>query len=53
MKMVMLFIQEHSLGHDFMDNGVGNQNQHFNVRPAENTRTGSVSGTLDHYEFGK
>ena len=44
-------IQDHSAGHQFGEGGVGDQGPHFNVRPAENTRTGHVSGTQDHYEF--
>ncbi|NYM55042.1 HNH/endonuclease VII fold putative polymorphic toxin, partial [Salmonella enterica] len=39
-----------SAGHSYAD-GVGNQGSHLNVRPIENTRTGSVPGTFDHYEF--
>ncbi|MEB0323866.1 HNH/endonuclease VII fold putative polymorphic toxin [Citrobacter portucalensis] len=30
---------------------MGDQGSHLNVRPIENIRTGSVPGTLDHYEF--
>ncbi|MCY1019272.1 HNH/endonuclease VII fold putative polymorphic toxin [Pyxidicoccus sp. MSG2] len=44
-------IQDHSAGHRFGE-GVGDQGPHFNVRPPENTRTGKVPGTLDHYLFG-
>ncbi|WP_079772809.1 HNH/endonuclease VII fold putative polymorphic toxin, partial [Salmonella bongori] len=43
-------IQDHSAGHSYPD-GIGNQGSHLNVRPIENTRTGSVPGTFDHYEF--
>ncbi|MEU8087407.1 HNH/endonuclease VII fold putative polymorphic toxin, partial [Micromonospora sp. NPDC049101] len=43
-------IQDHAAGHQF-DGGVGNQGPHFNVRPPENTRTGHVPGTTDHYPF--
>lgn len=46
-------IQDHSSGHTFGQQGVGDQGPHFNVRPTENTRTGSVPGTLDHYPFWK
>ncbi|BBN78547.1 hypothetical protein CBO69_23980 [Salmonella enterica] len=45
-----IIIQDHSAGHSYAD-GVGNQGSHLNVRPIENTRTGSVPGTFDHYEF--
>lgn len=41
-----IVIQDHSAGHD-----KGNQGAHFNVRPANNTRTGTVPGTKDHYPF--
>jgi len=44
-------IQEHSDGHDF--GGKGDQGPHFNVRPEENTKTGSVRGTHDHYSYRK
>jgi hypothetical protein len=44
-------IQEHSRGQDFGEGGVGDQPPHFNVRPIENTRTGTVPGTSDHYYF--
>jgi RHS repeat-associated protein len=43
-----IIIQEHSAGH-----AKGNQGSHFNVRPADNPRTGSVSGTEAHYPFIK
>ncbi|MET8043353.1 HNH/endonuclease VII fold putative polymorphic toxin [Micromonospora sp. NPDC005215] len=43
-------IQDHAAGHQF-EGGVGNQGPHFNVRPPENTRTGHVPGTTDHYPF--
>ncbi|MEC9649438.1 RHS repeat-associated core domain-containing protein, partial [Escherichia marmotae] len=45
-----IIIQDHSAGHSY-PNGIGNQGPHLNVRPIENTRTGSVPGTFDHYEF--
>ncbi|WP_371360868.1 HNH/endonuclease VII fold putative polymorphic toxin [Sporomusa malonica] len=41
-----IVIQEHSAGHE-----KGDQGSHFNVRPADNTRTGSVPGTQDHYSY--
>jgi RHS repeat-associated protein len=44
-------IQEHSAGHQFGAGGVGDQGSHFNVRPPENTRSGSVPGTKDHYSW--
>ena len=44
-------IQEHSRGHDFGEGGIGDQPPHFNVRPFETTRTGTVPGTQDHYYF--
>ncbi|WGZ96377.1 MAG: polymorphic toxin-type HINT domain-containing protein [Candidatus Thiothrix putei] len=44
-------IQDHSAGHQFGQGGVGDQGPHFNVRPPENTRTGSVPGTQDHYSW--
>jgi len=44
-------IQDHSQGHTFPDGGqVG---PHFNVRPADNTRNGSVPGTKPHYPYKK
>ncbi len=43
-----IVIQEHSAGHT-----KGNQGPHFNVRPADDTRTGKVPGTKDHYPFNK
>jgi RHS repeat-associated protein len=46
-------IQDHAVGHDFGEGGVGNQGPHFNVRPPENTRTGHVPGTSEHYPFGR
>ncbi|HAT7515580.1 TPA: DUF4150 domain-containing protein [Kluyvera ascorbata] len=45
-----IIIQDHSAGHSY-PGGIGNQGSHLNVRPIENTRTGSVPGTFDHYEF--
>ena len=47
-----VIIQDHSAGHDFGEGGIGNQGPHINVRPIDNTRAGSVPGTLDHYGFG-
>ena len=46
-----VIIQDHSAGHQFGQGGVGDQGPHFNVRPPENTRTGSVDGTQDHYSW--
>ncbi|AHE72488.1 hypothetical protein M942_04125 [Enterobacter ludwigii] len=46
-----IIIQDHSAGHSYGENGVGDQGPHFNVRPSENTRTGKVPGTRGHYEF--
>jgi hypothetical protein len=43
-------IQDHSAGHYYKD-GVGDQPSHHNVRPDDNTRTGSVDGMDDHYYF--
>ncbi|MCQ8117888.1 RHS repeat-associated core domain-containing protein [Methylomonas rosea] len=37
-------IQDHYAGHQFGEGGIGDQGAHFNVRPPENTRTGSVPG---------
>ena len=47
-----IIIQDHGAGHQFA-NGIGNQGSHFNVRPANNPRTGKVKGTLGHYPFDK
>ncbi|MER2474933.1 HNH/endonuclease VII fold putative polymorphic toxin [Photorhabdus laumondii] len=44
-------IQDHAAGHNFGQGGVGDQGPHFNVRPHDNIRTGSVDGTLDHYSY--
>ncbi|MBI1906571.1 MAG: PAAR/RHS domain-containing protein [Rhodocyclales bacterium] len=44
-------VQDHSAGHKFGEGGVGDQGSHFNVRPPENTRTGSVPGAQDHYNW--
>jgi len=46
-------VQDHGAGHQFGEGGVGDQGPHFNVRPPENTRTGHVPGTKDHYPFVK
>ncbi|WP_155859640.1 HNH/endonuclease VII fold putative polymorphic toxin [Acinetobacter sp. LMB-5] len=47
-----IVIQDHSAGHDFGEaGGKGNQPSHHNVRPAENTRTGTVDGMDDHFYF--
>ena len=45
-----IVIQDHSAGHHYSD-GKGEQGPHYNVRPIENTRTGSVANTQDHYSF--
>lgn len=45
-----IILQDHSAG-DSYPGGVGNQDPHLNVRPISNTSTGSVPGTLGHYEF--
>ncbi len=45
-------IQEHSLGHGKATPGHGAE-PHFNVRPIDNQRTGSVPGTHGHYNFPK
>ncbi|WP_071608981.1 HNH/endonuclease VII fold putative polymorphic toxin [Entomohabitans teleogrylli] len=45
-----IIIQDHSAGYSY-PNGIRNQGPHLNVRPIENTRTGSALGTFDHYEF--
>lgn len=44
-------IQDHGAGHQFKDGNPGNQGPHFNVRPIDNTRTGTVDGTKAHYPF--
>ncbi|EPG0371020.1 HNH/endonuclease VII fold putative polymorphic toxin [Photobacterium damselae] len=46
-----IVIQDHGAGHNFGQGGIGDQGPHFNIRPIENTRTGTVSGTLKHYPF--
>ena len=46
-----IIIQEHSAGHKYREGGKGDQGPHFNVRPPENTRTGHVEGTRDHYNW--
>jgi hypothetical protein len=43
-----IVIQDHSAGHV-----KGGHGSHFNLRPAENTRTGKVPGTKSHYDFEK
>lgn len=49
-----IVIQEHSAGHIFDDvDGKGDQKGHFNVRPFDRRRTGTVPGTLGHYLFEK
>ncbi|WP_086055257.1 HNH/endonuclease VII fold putative polymorphic toxin [Protofrankia coriariae] len=46
-----VIIQDHSAGHRFGEGGIGDRGPHFNVRPPENTRSGHVPGTDDHYPF--
>ena len=41
-----IVIQDHSAGHK-----KGGQGSHFNVRPGDNTRTGKVPWTKEHYPF--
>ncbi|UTR16979.1 HNH/endonuclease VII fold putative polymorphic toxin [Salipaludibacillus sp. LMS25] len=41
-------MQNHSAGHQ-----KGSHGPHFNVRPIDNTRTGKVPGTKEHYPFKK
>lgn len=49
-----IVIQDHSAGHTFDDvDGKGDQKGHFNVRPFDRRRTGTVPGTLGHYLFEK
>jgi hypothetical protein len=46
-----VIIQDHSQGHTFNDGTkIG---PHVNVRPPNNTRTGSVEGTKPHYPYKK
>ncbi|WP_208642853.1 HNH/endonuclease VII fold putative polymorphic toxin [Rahnella woolbedingensis] len=45
-----IIIEDHSAGHSYPD-GIGNQGAHVNVRPSDNTRSGSVPGTSGHYNF--
>ncbi|MFN9132172.1 MAG: HNH/endonuclease VII fold putative polymorphic toxin [Phycisphaerales bacterium] len=43
-------MQDHGAGHQFNDGGtVG---PHFNVRPSDNTKHGTVPATPPHYFFG-
>jgi len=44
-----IYIQEHSIGHSFPDGGV--VEPHFNLRPAEDRRNGTIPGLPDHYFF--
>ncbi|WNG30976.1 hypothetical protein F0U62_48390 [Cystobacter fuscus] len=46
-------IQEHSRGHNFNQDGVGDQGPHFNVRPEGDRGTGKVPGTQEHYPFAE
>jgi len=43
-------IQEHGLGHKWPTH---TELPHFNVRPTDKLRTGTVDGTLEHYTFGE
>lgn len=45
-------IQDHSAGHNYGAEGVGDQPSHHNVRSASDTRTGAVEGMDDYYYFG-
>jgi RHS repeat-associated protein len=45
-----IIIQDHGAGHKY-PGGIGNQGPHYNVRPAENPRTGKLPGTKEHYPF--
>jgi hypothetical protein len=45
-----VIIQEHSLGHSKAAPFRGAE-PHFNIRPANNPKTGSVDGTHGHYNF--
>ena len=47
-----IVVQNHAAGHQYPD-GIGNQGPHFNVRPINNTRTGKVKNTKEHYPFDK
>ncbi|BBQ01384.1 hypothetical protein BSFA1_65120 (plasmid) [Burkholderia sp. SFA1] len=44
-------IQDHSAGHYYGQDGVGDQPSHHNVRPEGDERTGKVDGMDDHYYF--
>ncbi|TXC80123.1 RHS repeat-associated core domain-containing protein [Paraburkholderia azotifigens] len=47
-----IVIQDHWPGHSYGPAGTsGNQGPHINVRPIEDTRNGTVPGTLEHYPF--
>lgn len=46
-----IVIQDHSAGHQFGKGGIGDRGPHLNVRPADNTRSGQVSGTKEYYPF--
>jgi len=47
-KSKKIIIQDHGAGHE-----KGNQGPHFNVRPIDKPRKGSVEGTKTHYPFDK
>ncbi|MFY0731051.1 RHS repeat-associated core domain-containing protein, partial [Pseudomonas sp. NFX15] len=49
-----LVLQDHAAGHKFnAKNNAGDQGPHFNVRPADNLRSGKVEGAKKHYPFGR
>ena len=48
-----IVIQDHNKGHKYGQNGVGDQEEHFNVRPPENLETGKIPGTKGHYDYKK
>ena len=50
-KVKTVVIQDHSAGHKFGNGGIGDEGPHFNVRPGNNTRNGTVDGTRRHYGF--
>ncbi|EIK68315.1 Rhs family protein [Pseudomonas synxantha BG33R] len=49
-----VLIQDHSAGHKFgRPDGIGDQKAHFNLRPIDKPRNGTVNGGKDHYNFRK
>ncbi|MBK3493252.1 RHS repeat-associated core domain-containing protein, partial [Pseudomonas sp. MF2857] len=47
-----VLIQDHSAGHKFgRPDGIGDQKAHFNLRPIDKPRNGTVDGGKDHYNF--